>query len=352
MILLYDCPTNQILGLGYYEGEEVSARGYFGFAAKKLISAVITIILITCVNFVIFRMAPGDPVRMMFGDPRVSAEQMQKVREQFGLDKPLGGQFLSYMKELSRGNLGISFSHKKPVMDAIAERIPNTLILVLTALVIAILAGVSLGAMAGWKSGSRFDRVIVSVSLAVYSVPTFALGLILLLVFSFIFLIFPLGGMATAASGYTGFKYFLDVGWHMVLPAVSIIFWYIGEYVLLTRSSMVDALGKDYITTARAKGLKEKTIRRGHALRNALLPVITMSGINFAFAIGGVIEAETVFSWPGIGRLTYDAVMKRDYPLLQGIFLIFAISVVFVNLFVDLLYGYIDPRIKKGGAPG
>ena len=326
------------------------AKKYFGFVVKKLIFAVMTVLLITCVNFIIFRMAPGDPVRMMFGDPRIKAEQMQIIREQFGLDQPLGIQFLSYMKELSRGNMGISFSHKKPVIQVIAERVPNTLILVLTSLVIAIAAGVSLGALAGWKSGSRFDQIIVSVSLAVYSVPSFALGLILLLIFAFVFTLFPLGGMATAASGFTGFRYILDVGWHLVLPAISIIFWYIGEYVLLTRSSMVDVLGKDYILTARAKGLKEKSILKDHALRNALLPVITMSGINFAFAIGGVIEVETVFSWPGIGRLIYEAVMKRDYPLLQGVFLIFAISVVFVNLFVDLIYGYIDPRIKRGGA--
>jgi len=328
----------------------VAVKEYVGFATKKLISAIVTVFLITCVNFVIFRLAPGDPVRMMFGDPRVTAEQMQTVREQFGLNKSLGGQFLSYMKELAKGNMGISFSHKKPVLQVIGERVPNTLILVLTALIIAIIAGVSLGALAGWRSGSRFDQIIVSASLAVYSVPSFAFGLILLLLFSFILFIFPLGGMSTAASGFTGFRHILDVGWHLVLPAISIIFWYIGEYVILTRSSMVDVLGKDYIITARAKGLKEKKILKGHALRNALLPVITMSGINFAFAIGGVIEAETVFSWPGIGRLTYDAVMKRDYPLLQGIFLIFAVSVVFVNLFIDLLYGYIDPRIKRGGA--
>jgi peptide/nickel transport system permease protein len=327
----------------------VSANKYFSFATKKIISAVMTVIIITSVNFVIFRLAPGDPIRMMFGDPRINAEQMQVLREKFGLDKPIGIQFLSYMKQLSKGDMGISFSHKKPVIEVIAKRIPNTLLLVVTSLIIAIAAGVSIGAMAGWKSGSRFDQIAVTISLAVYSVPSFALGLILLLVFAFIFMIFPLGGMSTAASGFTGFRYIRDVGWHLVLPAISIIFWYIGEYVLLTRSSMVDVLGKDYIITARSKGLKEKAILKGHALRNALLPVITMSGINFAFAIGGVIEAETVFSWPGIGRLTYDAVMKRDYPLLQGLFLVFAVSVVFVNLFVDLIYGYIDPRIKKGG---
>lgn len=328
----------------------MAAKGYFRFAGKKLLSAMITVFLITCVNFIIFRIAPGDPVRMMFGDPRVKAEQMQKVREQFGLDKPMGAQFLSYLKELPKGNLGISFSHKRPVTEVIFERLPNTLLLVLTALIIAIVLGVVLGAMAGWRSGTRFDRGIVSVSLAVYSIPSFALGLLLLLIFSFLLTAFPLGGMSTAASGYTGLRHIADVGWHMVLPALSIVFWYIGEYVLLTRSSMVDVLNQDYITLARAKGLRESVVLRRHAFRNALLPVITMTGINFAFAVGGVIEAETVFSWPGIGRLTYDAVMKRDYPLLQGLFLVFALSVVFVNLLVDLVYGYIDPRIKKGGA--
>lgn len=327
----------------------MAARGFVNFAFKKLFAAALTIIAITCVNFVIFRIAPGDPVRMMFRDPRVSAQQMQRVRERFGLDKPLGGQFAAYVKELARGNLGMSFWQKRPVLEVIADRVPQTLMLVLTSLVIAIIMGTSFGALAGWKSGSRFDSIIMSISLAVYSIPTFAMGLVLLLVFSFMLTVFPLGGMSTPASGFSGFRHFLDVLWHMVLPAVSIIFWYVGEYVLLTRSSMIDVLGKEYITTARAKGLKESAILRNHALRNALLPVVTMSGISFAFAIGGVIEAETVFSWPGVGRLVYDAVLKRDYPLLQGIFLIFAVSVVLMNLVVDLVYGYVDPRIKVGG---
>jgi peptide/nickel transport system permease protein len=327
----------------------MAIRGFVYFTIRKVLAAVITIIAITCVNFAIFRMAPGDPIRMMFRDPRVSAEQMQQVRIKFGLDKPLSGQFLSYLKELSRGDLGISFWQKRQVLAVIADRVPQTLLLVITALVIAIIFGTLLGAMAGWKSGSRFDSIVMSVSLAVYSIPTFAMGLVMLLIFAFFLSVFPLGGISTPASGYTGVRQVLDVMWHMILPAISIIFWYVGEYVLLTRSSMIDVMGKDYITTARAKGLKESTIRRGHALRNALLPVVTMSGVNFAFAIGGVIEAETVFSWPGVGRLVYDAVMKRDYPLLQGIFLVFAVSVVLLNLLVDLIYGYIDPRIKVGG---
>ena len=327
----------------------MAARGFVSFAISKLIAAVITILAITCVNFVIFRMAPGDPIRMMFRDPRVSAEQMQKVREKFGLDKPLSGQFVAYVKELAKGDLGISFWQKRPVLEVIGDRIPQTLILVITALVIAVVLGTLFGAMAGWRSGTRFDSIVMSASLALYSIPTFAMGLLILLVFSFLLAVFPLGGISTPASGFTGIRQLLDLLWHMVLPAISIVFWYVGEYVLLTRSSMIDVLGKEYITTARAKGLKEGVVLRGHALRNALLPVVTMTGVNFAFAIGGVIEAETVFSWPGVGRLVYDAVLKRDYPLLQGIFLVFAVSVVVFNLIVDLVYGYIDPRIKVGG---
>jgi len=319
------------------------------FVVKKIIAAIITIFAIVSVNFVIFRMAPGDPVRMMFKDPRISGEQMQLIREKFGLDKPLWGQFIFYLKELSHGELGLSFWQRRPVREVIAEKIPQTLLLVLTALAIAMISGTILGAFSGWKRGTRVDSFILALSLTMYSIPAFSLGIILLLIFAYTLSIFPFGGMTTPASGLTGLGYWKDVLWHMCLPAFSIVMWYIGEYVLLTRSSMLDTLRKDYILTARAKGLKESTILINHALRNALLPVITITGVNIGFAVCGVIEVETVFSWPGIGRLVYDAVMKRDYPLLQGLFLVFAISVVLANLVIDLIYGYIDPRIKVGG---
>ena len=319
-----------------------------GFAFRKGIAAIITIFAILCVNFLIFRIAPGDPVRMMFKDPRVSAKNLELQRQKFGLDKPLSGQFIAYLKQLSRGDLGISFWQKRPVTAVIAERIPNTLALVLTALTIAILAGVALGALAGWRSGTKLDTFILSASLTLYSIPTFALGIVLLLVFAYTLSIFPLGGIVTPASGYEGLEYIKDIGWHMFLPCFSIILWYVGEYVLLTRSSMMDVLGQDYIATARAKGIKESRVLKNHALRNALLPVVTLTGINIGFAVAGVIEAETVFSWPGAGRLVYDAVLKRDYPLLQGVFLLFAVSVVLANLVIDLIYGFIDPRIKVG----
>ena len=319
-----------------------------GFAARKAGAAIITIFAILCVNFLIFRIAPGDPVRMMFKDPRVSAQQLELQRQKFGIDKPIAGQFVAYMKQLVHGDLGISFWQKRPVVEVIAERIPATLALVITALTIAVIAGVALGAVAGWHNGTKLDTFLLSASLTLYSIPTFALGIILLLVFAYFLSIFPLGGIATPASGYEGFEYINDVAWHMVLPCFSIILWYIGEYVLLTRSSMMDVLGQDYIATARGKGLKESHILRNHALRNALLPVVTLTGINIGFAVAGVIEAETVFSWPGAGRLVYDAVVKRDYPLLQGVFLLFAVSVVLANLTIDLIYGFIDPRIKVG----
>ena len=320
------------------------------FALKKTFAAVITIFAIVCTNFVIFRMAPGDPVRMMFRDPRVSAAQLQAMRVKFGLNKSMWIQFLDYLKQLAHGNLGYSFWQKRPVIDVISDRIGQTLLLVVTALVIAVIIGTILGALSGWKSGSRTDRTILSLSLILYSVPTFAMGVVLLLVFGYLLLIFPLGGISTPASGFTGFAYIKDVLWHMVLPTFSIVLWYFGEYVLLTRSSMVDVLDQDYIITARSKGLRESVILRKHALRNALLPIVTLTGVNLGFAVAGVIEAETVFSWPGIGRLAYDAVMKRDYPLLQGVFLVFAVAVVLANLAVDLIYSRIDPRIKTGMA--
>ncbi|MCF8068118.1 MAG: ABC transporter permease [Desulfobacterales bacterium] len=322
--------------------------GFKGFILKKAIAAIITVVVIVCVNFVIFRIAPGDPIRMMFRDPRISAEQLEEMRHKYHLDGSMGEQFVYYMKSMAQGDLGISFGSKRPVLELIIERVPNTLMLVLTALTCAIFIGISLGAFAGWRSGTKIDTMILSTALAFYSIPTFALGILLLLLFAYVIPIFPLGGMVTPAAGLHGFAYLRDLLWHMCLPAFTVTLWYIGEYVLFTRSSMMDVLHQDFILTARAKGLKESVVLRTHALRNALLPVVTITGVNLGFAVAGVIEAETVYSWPGAGMLVYDAVMKRDYPLLQGVFLLFACSVVLANFTIDLIYGYIDPRIKVG----
>jgi peptide/nickel transport system permease protein len=319
------------------------------FALRKGAAAFLTIVAIVCANFVIFRMAPGDPVRMMFQDPRVSPRQMEAMRERFGLDKPLGAQFLAYLKGLSRGDLGLSFSQRRPVTQVIAERIPRTLLLVVSALVIAVILGVALGALAGWKSGTKLDSFILTASLTMFSIPTFALAIILLLALAYHLAVFPLGGMVTPASGLEGLACVTDVLWHMFLPLVTVVVWFVGEYVLLTRNSMIEVMNQDYVLTARAKGIREWTILKDHALRNALLPIVTITGVNLGFALAGIIEAETVFSWPGVGRLIYEAVSKRDYPLLQGVFLLLAAAVVLANLLVDLIYGFIDPRIKVTG---
>jgi peptide/nickel transport system permease protein len=259
-------------------------------------------------------------------------------------------QFVAYLRQLFLyGDLGYSFARAVPVVELIAGRIPQTLLMVGTAILIAAVVGTILGAIAGWKTGTRFDSVIVSLSLGMYAVPTFVLGIILLLFFALYLGIFPLGGMTAIAAGLTGWAYWKDVLWHLVLPATSVLIWYVGAYVIVTRNSMQDVLDQDYITSARAKGIKESTILRRHALRNAILPVVTITGIHVAWAIAGVIQAETVFGWPGVGRLMYSSVMSRDYPVLQGLFLLFGVVLVLANLVVDLIYGYIDPRIKVGG---
>jgi len=325
-------------------------KGFSGFVIGKISSAVITIFVIICVNFAIFRVVPGDPVRLLFGDPRAGPRRIAEMRERFGLTGTLWDQFVAYLRQLFlHGDLGFSFVHRIPVMEVILDRVPQTLLLIVTALIIAVVVGTVLGAIAGWKTGTKFDSIIVTVSLGFYSIPTFILGIILMMIFAFGLGLFPIGGMDTIGAGYTGWAYVGDVAWHMFLPCGAIVIWYIGEYVILTRSAMQDVLGQDYITSARAKGITESAVLRRHALRNAILPVVTITGINLAFAVAGVIEAETVFRWPGVGRLLYDSVMSRDYPVLQGLFLIFAVVIVLANLVVDLIYGRIDPRIKVGG---
>jgi len=328
----------------------VALKGFAGFAIRKASGAVLTIFVIICVNFALFRLVPGDPIRMLFRDPRASAAEMAALRTRFGLDGTLWEQFVAYLNRLFlHGDMGMSFVHGEPVWDVIAGRIPQTLLLVLIGLFIAAVAGTLFGAMAGWKTGTKFDSVVVSFSLSMYSIPTFAMGIILLMIFAVTLGLFPLGGMYTRGADLTGWAYVRDMARYLVLPTAAIIVWYLGQYVMITRSAMQDVLDQDYITAARAKGIKESTVLRRHALRNAILPVVTITGLDLAFAISGVIQVETVFRWPGIGRLMYESVLKRDYPVLQGLFLVFAVAVVTANLVVDLTYGYLDPRIKVGG---
>lgn len=320
------------------------------YIAKKIATTTITLFLVISINFLLFRILPGDPTRLLFRDPRVSEEALISLRKKFGLDKPLWMQFVIYIQETLQGNLGWSFHYNQPVLNVVAYRIPNTLLLVGSAAILSTVVGIALGAIAGWKRGTKTDSVLFSFSLITSWLPTFWLGMVLLLIFGYWLGAFPLGGIRTPAVRFPSvFEYWADTLWHMVLPMLALFFWYVGEYVLLMRSSMLDVMTEDYMMTARAKGLRESVILRDHALRNALLPVVTLTTINLGFVVAGAIQTEIVFAWPGVGSLVYDALIMRDYPLLQGTFLILAISVIVANFIADIIYGYLDPRVRVAG---
>lgn len=314
----------------------------------KGITTLITLFFVVILNFILFRFLPGDPARMLIRDPRAGPDAIALLEKQFGIDKPLLTQFFLYMKELFKGNLGLSFAYNKPVMEVIWTRVPNTILLLGFSIIISAVIGILIGSIAGWKRGSKTDSAIFSFSLVATWLPSFWVGTMLLLVFGYWFRAFPIGGIITPAKIFNNaFERWKDILWHLTLPTLALFLWYVGEYVLLMRSSMLDVLTEDYMVTAKAKGLSVFVILKDHAMRNALLPVVTLTTINIGFLVAGAIQAEIVFSWPGVGKLIYDSLRMRDYPLLQGTFLILSISVIIANFLADMLYGYLDPRVGK-----
>ena len=322
-------------------------NSYWRFLIKKALITILTIFATLTANFFIFRIMPGDPAKLLLNDPRLKKENIELVKKQLGLDKPLWQQYLIYLKESFKGNFGISFVHNIPVSQIIAQRLPQTLLLLSVAIAISTVVGIAVGAICGWKRGSKLDATLLTASLISYMVPTFWIGMVLLMVFSLWLGWFPVGGITTIGGG-AGIPKWLDILRHMFLPTVALVLWYAGEYVILMRGSMLDVMKEDYILTAKAKGLRSLRILKDHAVRNALLPVVTLIALNIGWMVGGCIEVEVVFSWPGMGKLIYDAVLKRDYPVLQGCFVIITITVILANLIADLIYGYIDPRIRRG----
>jgi peptide/nickel transport system permease protein len=257
-------------------------------------------------------------------------------------------QYTRYLGNLARGDLGYSFQRNQPVAEVIAQRLPWTLLLSGTSLVLATLIAVALGAIGAWRHASRGDLWLVGLSLALDALPSFWIGMLLIALFAVEWPLFPSFGAVTAGRGYEGWAYVRDVARHLALPLVTLTLANLSATLLTTRSAMLSVLGAEYIVTARAKGLRERTVLFRHAFRNALPPIATLVGLNLAFAIGGATVVETVFSYPGLGRLTYDAVLKRDYPLLQGAFLLTTLLVVAANLVIDLLYPLLDPRTRRG----
>jgi peptide/nickel transport system permease protein len=324
----------------------VSAR----YLARRLVSAGVTIALIVLLNFVLFRMMPGSPERALLGRiPNVTPEVIQGTRERWGLDKPLfPDQFVAYVTSTLQVDLGFSFSKGgRPVTDVLEQRLWPTLLLFGLGEALAIIMGLVLGAYSGWKRGGLVDHIGNGVSLVLYATPYFLLGMGLLIVFATGLQWFPTFGMQTSGRDYENiFEHLIDLGSHLVLPLATVALGLIGQYAILMRSSILDTLTEDYVTTARAKGLDEGRILRGHAVPNALLPTVSLVAINLGYVVAGAITVEIVFNWPGLGTLTVEALGARDYPVLQGIFLLLSITVVLANLLADILYGFLDPRVR------
>jgi peptide/nickel transport system permease protein len=304
------------------------------------------VLAIAALNFLLAKMAPGDAADILAGQMgHATLEFTQQLRREFGLDLPLLEQFLAYMGRLVRLDLGVSLLQQQPVIELIAERLPATLLLMATSIAIAIVAGVGLGVAAARRQGSWLDNVISVAALLVYATPAFWLGLMLIVLFSIKLDLLPSGGMMQIGVATTALGAALDVARHLILPAATLGLFYVAIYARLMRASMLEVYGLDFITTARAKGLSEAAIAWTHALRNALLPVVTLAGMQIGHLLGGSVLIETVFGWPGLGRLVFDALVQRDLNLLLGILFVSSVVVVIANLAVDLLYGLLDPRI-------
>ena len=306
---------------------------------------MVTVFFAVTINFALFRLAPGDAVSNLSRVPHATPELRHAIRKQFGLDKSKPAQYVIYLKQLVHGNLGVSFENSQPVWGNLRTATLNTLPMVLLGTVFAIVLGTLTGVIAAWRRGTATEAATVSSALAFYSMPTHWLGLMLVILFTGVL---PTGGMTNDflinPSWWTHVK---DVLTHMTLPSLTLALVLYGEYTLIARSAMLETLGEDYVLTARAKGLKPWAIVRRHALPNALLPIVTLVALSLGYIVAGAILVETVFSWPGIGRAVYDAVLQRDYPMLQGAFLLLTVSVVVCNLVADLLYFKLDPRITS-----
>jgi peptide/nickel transport system permease protein len=393
------------------------------YLIRKLGYALLTLAVIFVFNFLLFRILPGDPAKLLVRDPRLGRQAQERIRRKFGLDKPIwfniegstaevfvpmldlvaepiagskivgqaaqsehleyhqrsddgqwvsvfqidaagqttaqgwvpasavkvhvnpfDSQFFAYLSNLFKGDMGISFSSRRDVSELLAERIWRTVVLLMGGEVLALILGCVLGLLAAWRRGTHLDAGILTGGLISWALPTFWLGLILLILARGHL---PIGGMVTAGfHPANALEYWLDVGKHLVLPTLTMAIVYLGEYMLIMRSSVLEIFAEDYILVAKAKGLSTFQIIKDHALKNAALPLVTIIALTLGYTVGGAIQVETVFSWPGIGRLIYDSVTKRDYPVLQGAFLLLAVSVILANLAADILYSVLDPRVK------
>nr|WP_139793092.1 ABC transporter permease [Ensifer aridi] len=315
-----------------------------------LIRAIVTLLIVATLNFILFRVIPGDPANMLLAGARssVTAEQIEAQRQNWGLDRPLfPDQVVDYLWASLHGDLGYSFKFRgRQVADLIFERLPATIALVGLAQIIAILGGVMLGLYAGWRRGGAIDNIATVSSLALYSTPAFWLAMLLIVTFSTVSGWLPGYGAYSPSASIASVDRLLDYLKHLALPVAAVALGLIGQYVVVARAAMSEVVTEDYMVTARAKGLTHRQMLMHHACRNAMLPVVTLITLNLGYVVAGAITVEAVFAWPGIGGLTVEALNARDYPVLQGIFLLLGASIVAANLLADLAYGILDPRVR------
>jgi peptide/nickel transport system permease protein len=315
---------------------------------RKIAFALATLAVVVTLNFFLFRVLPGDPIRAVIGrNIRISLETQAALRAQFGLDKPIfPDQFFNTLGQWARGNLGVSWSLRQPVGEVLISKLGNTLLLLTLGQILSIVLGSALGLVAGWKRKTPVDVGALTFSLVAWAMPTFWLGIILLAAGS-TWLGLPTGGIVSPENvGKPLYTVLPDLAKHLVLPTLTLTILYLGEYMLIMRSSVLEVLSEDYILTAKAKGLSEWQVLKGHALKNAMLPLVTLIAINLGFTVSGAIYVETVFSYDGLGKLFQTALVKQDFPLLQGAFLLLAVSVILANMAADILYLYLDPRVR------
>ena len=320
----------------------MGARRYL---LSKFLQALATLLFVLTFNFFLFRVLPGDPIGLLARSQRLTEADIAEQRATLGLDQPLPQQYVTYVRQTMSGNLGVSLRTARPVWDIIGSRLHPTLLLVGLGTLFASVLGILIGIKGGWERGSRFDTSTLYGSLVLYSVPEGWLGMLLLITFSGILGWFPAGGFGSGDT--TGITRVVDIANHLFLPVLTLTLGYIGEYAIIMRSSMVDTVNEDFVTIARAKGVPDPMIRKNHVVPNAFLPTFTLIFLSLGFVLGGAVVVETVFSWPGIGLLTYNAIQTLDYPVIQGVFLLSSAAVIICNLVADVMYGYMDPRVRE-----
>ncbi len=327
-------------------------RNFLQYVGRKLVAACVSFVVLLVVGFVIFSLMPSDPVASLTRGHPTSARQMAFLVRQLGLNQPVWERFGHFMVNTLQGRLGYSWQFQTPVASLIVQRLWPTLLLMGSSTIVSVALGMWLGIRSGWRPGSLLDRTASGTAITLWSVPTFWLGIILLVLFSVGFgpvpPLFPAGGMSTpGTAGGLAPAHIIDVARHLVLPCLTLVLVIFAQYQMIMRSSVIDELGSPYLLTAKAKGLRDAEVRRSHAVPNALLPSVTVIFLQIGTMISGAITVETVYSWPGLGYLTFQALQIPDLPLLEGTFIIFSASVIVFNLMADLVYRYLDPRVRR-----